>query len=102
MTASASRRARRAAQQAHRQPPRATREVRRIPLSIAGVTASDAIRVNGRKAFFEKTAALAQSENPQERAVAEFMLRGIREAARDDEAASPDRSPDHVRGGGRS
>jgi hypothetical protein len=49
-------------------------------LTEAGEAAVDAIRVNGRDAFFEKTFALMKSDDPRERAVAEFMLRGVWEA----------------------
>jgi hypothetical protein len=45
-------------------------------LSFVGETALDAIRVNGREAFFKKTFELAASVDPREQAVAEFMLRG--------------------------
>ena len=49
-------------------------------LTGAGSTALDATRVNGRKTFFAKTFALVESNDPRERAVAEFMLRGTWEA----------------------
>jgi hypothetical protein len=44
--------------------------------SEAGATALDAIRVNGRETFFAKTFALMESDDPRERYLAEFMLRG--------------------------
>jgi hypothetical protein len=55
---------------------RASTKTSRRNLSVAGATAQDAIRVNGREAFFEKAFALMESADPGKRAVAEFMLRG--------------------------
>lgn len=54
---------------------RAAKASRRA-LTPTGATALDAIRVNGREAFFAKAFALMESNDPRERAVAEFMLRG--------------------------
>jgi hypothetical protein len=76
VSASAARRARRASTK----PPPGSGPGDRPNLSIAGATAHDAIRVSGREAFFEKTFALMESNDPAERAVAEFMLRGAWEA----------------------
>jgi hypothetical protein len=45
-------------------------------MSCAGATALDAMRVNGRQGFLEKTIELMESNDPRERAVAEFMVRG--------------------------
>lgn len=59
---------------------RRARRASRRNLSSVEATALDAIRVNGREDFFKKTFALAESEDPRERAVAEFMLRGAWEA----------------------
>ena len=69
MSASAARRTRRASTK-----PTGTGAASRENLSIAGATALDAIRVNGREVFFEKVFALMESNDPKERAVAEFML----------------------------
>jgi hypothetical protein len=49
-------------------------------MSWVGETALDAMRVNGRQRFFEKTFELMESDDPRERAVAEFMMRGAWEA----------------------
>jgi len=69
-----------AARAARRRAARSSAKASRRDLSIARATALDAIRVNGREAFFEKAFALAESADPRERAVAEFMLRGAWEA----------------------
>jgi hypothetical protein len=65
---------------ARRRAARSSAKADRRDLSSAGATALDAIRVNGPEAFFAKTFALMESNDPQERAVAEFMLRGGWEA----------------------
>jgi hypothetical protein len=91
MTASAARRARRASAgganprtgPGDRCPPPGTAplgDVRVRNLSPAGAAAMDAIRVNGREAFLEKTFALLESDDPGKRFLGEFMLRGAREA----------------------
>jgi hypothetical protein len=49
-------------------------------MSWVGETALDAVRANGRQRFFEKTFELMESDDPRERAVAEFMMRGAWEA----------------------
>jgi hypothetical protein len=61
-------------------PDRGRGQAPRHNLTDAGATALDAIRVNGRETFFAKTFALMESNDPRERAVAEFMLRGAWEA----------------------
>jgi hypothetical protein len=65
---------------ARRRAARANAKASRHNLTDAGATALDAIRVNGRETFFAKTFALMESNDPRERAVAEFMLRGAWEA----------------------
>jgi hypothetical protein len=72
---------------------KANAKVSRHNLTDAGATALDAIRVNGRDVFFAKTFALMKSDDPQERAAAEFMLRGAWEALSCSLPSSPTGEP---------